>query len=141
MSSEVIQARFVKALGSLDPKEPLAMLNMVKFHPDAVYEAGANFEPGSGAEAYRRYSEAVTPLLGRIGAKVVLCGITELIGPQDYWDLVFAVRYPNAEAVAALSQFPEYADIVIHRVAGVIDSRLTLMTFKSVDLAEVPPLT
>jgi uncharacterized protein (DUF1330 family) len=141
MSAEDIQARIVKALGRLDPQEPLAMLNMIKLHADAVYEAGADVVPCSGLEAYRRYSRAVTPLLDRIGAKVVLCGIAELLGPQDEWDLVFAVRYPNAEAVAALSQFPEYADIVIHRVAAVLDSRLTLMAFKSVDLAEVPLFT
>jgi uncharacterized protein (DUF1330 family) len=64
--------------------------------------------PG-GADAYRRYGEAVAPLLARHGAEVLHAGepVERLIGDEE-WDLAVVARYPSRSALAALVRDPEF---------------------------------
>ncbi len=56
-----------------------------------------------GGDAYRRYAEAVAPLLARHGAEVLHAGepVARLIG-DDEWDVAVVARYPSRSALAAL---------------------------------------
>lgn len=132
--------RMANAIDQLDPQEPVGLLNLIKLRAAADYGPQSNHPPCSGAEAYHRYSQAVSPLLMRSGASVLLNGIGELLGPMDAWDLAFIVRYPNIAAAAALGRDPEYAEILVHRQAAVEDSRLLIMHFSSTGLADIVPL-
>ena len=48
-----------------------------------------------------------------------------MIGPRDEnWDLAFIARYPTGAAFIAMLKDPYYQAAVVHRQAGVADSRL-----------------
>ena len=63
-----------------------------------------------GRDAYRRYGEAVAPLLARHGAEVLYAGepVSRLIGDEE-WDVAVVARYPSRAALAALVHDPEFA--------------------------------
>jgi len=119
-----------KAIFSLPIDQPILMLNLLRFRPTAVYAAtdpehGAS--PVTGAEAYRRYSEAATPVFDRVGGSQVWIGRPELtlIGPADEaWDLAFIARYPTAQSFVDMLRDPDYNRATRHRTAAVADSRL-----------------
>jgi len=62
-----------------------------------------------GADAYRRYGEAVAPLLARHGGELLYAGspVATLIGDVD-WDVAAVTRYPSRSALAALVRDPEF---------------------------------
>jgi uncharacterized protein (DUF1330 family) len=116
-------------LRGVDLSQPVGMLNLLRFRQDALYPPEAGETPCSGAEAYRRYGEAVTPILAGMGASVHLSGLRELIGAWNEWDMAFLVRYPSGHVYRSLRDNPAYKAIVHHRAAAVADSRLLLMQF------------
>ena len=79
---------------------PVQMLNLLDFK-----------KPG-GAERYAEYTAGVTPLLERIGARVLYAGSSKgaLIGPSE-WDLVALVEYPTRRAFIEMTSSPEYLEI------------------------------
>ncbi len=79
-----------------DP-EPVVLVNLVRIRAD-------------GDEAYRRYGEAVAPLLARVGAEVLFSGRAAgaLIG-DERWDVATVVRYPSRLALAQLVHDPDFA--------------------------------
>ena len=91
------------------PKEPVVMVNLLKFKPDG------------GAEAYGRYGKAVGPLLEKVGARSLFAGraATCLIGNGD-WDMIALVEYPNPQALVAMASSPEYQAIHHHREEGLV---------------------
>jgi uncharacterized protein (DUF1330 family) len=60
-------------------------------------------------DAYRRYGEAVAPLLARHGAELLHAGrpVGTLIGDED-WDVAVVSRYPSRSALAALVRDPDF---------------------------------
>jgi uncharacterized protein (DUF1330 family) len=62
-----------------------------------------------GRDAYRRYGEAVGPLLARHGAEVLYAGepVARLIGDEE-WDVAVVARYPSRAALAALVRDPDF---------------------------------
>ena len=46
-----------------------------------------------------------------------------VIGEED-WDEVLVVKYPSKDAFIEMAMDPEYLEILKHRTAGVLDSRL-----------------
>jgi hypothetical protein len=116
-------------LRGIDLSQPVGMLNLLKFREKALYAPDSGETPCSGAEAYRRYGEAVTPILRDMGAVVHLSGLRELIGASDEWDMAFVVRYPSGHVYSSLRGIPAYQAIVHHRAAAVAESRLMLMQF------------
>ena len=119
-----------KAIFGLPLDEPVLMLNLVRFRVVAEY-ASVDPEHGapsmSGAEAYRCYSEAATPIFERVGGTQVWIGKPELtlIGPTDeHWDLAFIARYPTAQSFVDMLKDPDYNRATRHRTAAVADSRL-----------------
>lgn len=110
-----------------EPDLPIFMLNLLKFCEQARYPNDSPVEPCSGVEAYRRYSEAVAPLLSQYGAEVIWKGKPRamLIGPQEeQWDLALMVSYPRAQSFLDMIGSPEYRQIVFHRTSSLEDSRL-----------------
>jgi uncharacterized protein (DUF1330 family) len=75
---------------------PVVLVNLVRLRP-------------GGEDAYRRYGEAVAPLLARHGAKLIYAGSAQgmLIGDET-WDFAAVTRYPSRTALAGLVRDPEF---------------------------------
>ena len=117
-----------EAFKSLPRDEPIMMLNLLRFRERANYDDGRE---QSGAEAYAAYGRETAPVFQRVGGEIIWRGGPEvtLIGPQDeYWDLIFIARYPNAGAFLEMVTDPDYREAVKHRQAAVLDSRLIRTT-------------
>ena len=106
---------------------PVVMLNLLKFNAQANYLPADEALPCSGAEAFARYGQAVTPLIGGVGGSQVWIGrpAAMLIGPQDKdWHLAVLVKYPSAQAFIDMIRSTDYQAASIHRTAALEDSRL-----------------
>ncbi|GHF50535.1 DUF1330 domain-containing protein [Seohaeicola zhoushanensis] len=102
---------------------PIHMLNLVRLREKAIYADGRE---ATGAEAYAAYGRLSAPVLDRVGGRIAWRGSMELmlIGPEEWWDHCFVAEYPSVEAFATMMRDPEYREAVVHRTAGVLDSRL-----------------
>lgn len=122
------------AFKALPRDEPIHMLNFIRYRPLAAYPDGhPNAALGwSGQRAYREYIAAIQPVLARVGGKMVWearyqCTVTGPAEPE--WDEIFVMGYPNAAAFMAMVKDPGYSgDVVVHREAAVLDSRLMRFT-------------
>jgi len=106
---------------------PIHMLNLVQLRGQADYQDGRD---ATGAQAYEEYGRLSAPVLARVGGRIVWRGGMEqmLIGPEEkMWDLCFIAEYPSPEAFAEMIKDPEYREAMVHRQAGVEDSRLIRM--------------
>ena len=117
------------AFKALPRDEPIQMLNLIRFKPLADYPEGHpdHGKGVSGADAYRAYGRGLAPFLGKLGGRQVWAGRPEVVvtGPADErWDLAFIIEYPGSAAFMAMVTDPDYRAIVVHRTAGVEDSRL-----------------
>lgn len=113
-------------------ESPIVMVNLLKFRD----EAGGVDEGVSGAEAYGRYAEAVTPFLAGVGGKVLVAvGCQDsIIGPEtSEWDMVILAEYPSRKAFLKMATDPEYLKIAVHRTAALADSRLILSNLAFAD--------
>jgi uncharacterized protein (DUF1330 family) len=110
---------------------PVVMLNMLRFRETADYPDG---RPGvSGREAYAHYSEAASRLVAQVGGSLVWIGDAQgsVIGPPDeQWDRIFLVRYPSIETFLDMIGSAAYREIVVHRSAALLDSRLIVTVAK-----------
>lgn len=108
------RSQFEALAASSDPG-PVVMLNLLKFR------AAAEGEQGSGADAYRRYGEGAAKMVEAQGGKILWYGRAEqvLIGePDDDWDAVALVEYPNRQAFIEMVTAPSYGEVHRHREAG-----------------------
>lgn len=121
-------------LGALDPGAPVVMLNLLRFREVADYSAHPDLAPGepiSGADAYRRYGDAVQDHLVQAGAAIEYLATAgpAVIGPPDErWDMVVLVRYPDPGAFVTMVTNPAYLALSGHRTAALADSRLVPTT-------------
>ncbi len=116
-----------EAFKANDRAGPVHMLNLVRLRAFAEYEDGTR---ATGAEAYAAYGRLSAPVLARIGGRIVWRGRMEqmVIGPPDrFWDLCFIAEYPAPGAFLEMLKDPEYRVAMVHRQAGVSDSRLIRM--------------
>jgi uncharacterized protein (DUF1330 family) len=92
---------------------PVVMLNLL------------DFKPAGGFERYAEYAEAVTPLLEKVGGRVVFAGNANVpvIGPSK-WDMVILVEYPTRQAFLDMTSSPEYVAIARLRSEGLERSEL-----------------
>ncbi len=107
-----------------DRAGPIHMLNLVRLREKAEYADG---HEATGAEAYQRYSDLSAPVLHRLGGRIVWRGGFELmmVGPQDVtWDIAFIAEYPGVSAFVEMMRDATYREAMVHRQAGVLDSRL-----------------
>jgi len=80
-----------------DGDGPVVMLNLLAFEPDG------------GRARYEQYAAAVTPLLERVGGRIVYAAAPAppLLG-DDAWDVAALVEYPSRQAFLDMVTAPEY---------------------------------
>ena len=119
------RTQFEALAASTDPG-PVVMLNLLKFR------AAAEGEEGTGADAYRRYSDGAVKLVEAQGGTILWFGQAQqvLIGePADEWDAVALVEYPSRKAFIEMVTAPSYGDVHQHREAGL--ERTVLLACKA----------
>ena len=102
------------------PDGPIYMLNLLKFKNMAEYVDGRDTDL-TGPEAYAIYGAAVVPMVMEHGGRLVFSGMVSwlMLGQaDDMWDQVAVVEYPNRAALLAMSSSDAYAEISVHRTAG-----------------------
>jgi uncharacterized protein (DUF1330 family) len=112
--------------------QPIQMLNLIRLKPKAEYPVGHpdHGKDLSGLDAYRAYGRTTAHIFGRLGGRQVWAGRPQVTvtGPgSEAWDIAFIAEYPTSQAFIDMVRDPEYRDLVIHRTAGVADSRLVRM--------------
>ncbi len=109
---------------------PIHMLNMIRFRALADYPAGHENagKAWTGEQAFAEYVRGLLPIIDGLGGSLVWQGQFECIvtGPAEFeWDRVFIMGFPSAAAFLGLVTNADYkAHVVVHRTAGVEDSRL-----------------
>ena len=106
---------------------PIVMINLLRYREQAEYPPGTSEAPCTGQEAYGRYSDGVTPLLGKHGGRPVWIGLARqtLIAPEgEQWHNALLVEYPTRKAFVEMTTSAEYQAIAHHRTAALEDSRL-----------------
>ncbi|MFK8026283.1 MAG: DUF1330 domain-containing protein [Ilumatobacter sp.] len=102
------------------PDGPIFMVNLLKFRERAEYEDGRETAL-SGPEAYALYGTAVVPLVVQHGGRLVFSGAVSwlMLGQaDDMWDQVAIVEYPSRSALVDMATSDAYAEIAVHRTAG-----------------------
>jgi len=110
------------------------MINLLRYADRAAYAADSGETPCSGREAYARYSEAVFPLLAKVGGRPIWMGAvaSTVISPDgEAWDDAVLVEYPSRDAFIEMTSSPAYQAIMHHRTAALADSRLIATTAAS----------
>ena len=103
-----------------DAAGPIYMLNLLKFKAHAEYEDGRETSL-SGREAYMLYATEVAKMVTQVGGKLtfgaevrrLMLGVVE-----ELWDQVAIAMYPSRAAMFEMIQLPAYAEISVHRTAG-----------------------
>jgi len=97
-----------------DHDGPVVMLNLLEMKPDG------------GFEKYGEYGVAVSPILEKLGAKVLFSGSggEALIGDEQRWDLVLLVQYPSRATFLEMVASPEYQAIAHLRTDALAASEL-----------------
>lgn len=109
---------------------PIHLLNMIRYRDVAAYPDGSQFaaQGWTGEQAFAEYFRLLLPRIAALGGGIVWEGRFEgvMTGPSEFeWDKVFVMGLPAASAFLALVTDPGYrSEVVIHRSAGVLDSRL-----------------
>jgi uncharacterized protein (DUF1330 family) len=94
---------------------PVVMLNLLKL------KSRADGGEESGADAYRRYGDAVVKMVEARGGRIVWSGRADQIvigNPAEDWDAVALVWYPSRKAFLEMVSSPEYQAVHIHRERG-----------------------
>ena len=120
---------------------PIHMLNLIRLRERAEYPDG---RVSTGAEAYKAYSALSAPVFQKLGGKIVWRGGHELtmVGPhEEGWDIAFIAEYPTVAAFQNMMKSETYREAMIHRQAGVLDSRLVRFSTKDkgTSFADEPP--
>lgn len=110
----------MRALQQQDSGEPIYMLNLLKFREQAAYADG-RATTLSGEEAYAIYGRAMTRMVLEAGGKLVFSGRVEgtMVGVvEESWDSVAVMMYPSLAVMGQITGSAAYAEIHVHRDAG-----------------------
>ena len=103
-----------------DAAGPIFMVNLLKFKERAEYEDDRE-TPLSGREAYALYAAEVAKVITQVGGKLIFgANVARLrLGEgEELWDQVAIAMYPTRADMFEMIQLPEYAEISVHRTAG-----------------------
>ncbi|MBI3677467.1 MAG: DUF1330 domain-containing protein [Proteobacteria bacterium] len=111
-------------------REPIVMLNLLKFRDKAVYTDGRQSDL-TGREAYMLYGLPMQTHVESHGGKMIFIGdiASLVIGEVDeMWDVAALMQYPSPAAFAKIATSPEVAKIGVHRAAGLQGQLLIRVT-------------
>jgi uncharacterized protein (DUF1330 family) len=116
----------LRALLAIDGPGPLQFVNLLAYRHQAVYPADHELAGSglSGADAYALYGLVALEQVTRRGGRLTLytdVALT-LIGPDQSWDQVAVMEYPDTEAFLAMVVDPDYVAALVHRDAGLADT-------------------
>ena len=103
-----------------DIDSPISMVNLLKYKEKAEYEDGRVTEL-TGKEAYQIYALGVAKLVEKTGGKILFGGEVSrlMLGEvEELWDMVAIAYYPSRKKMLEMMMSPEYAEISVHRTAG-----------------------
>ena len=103
-----------------DIDSPISMLNLLKFKDKAEYEDGRVTDL-TGREAYQIYALGVAKLVENTGGKVLFGAEVSrlMLGEvEELWDTVAIAQYPSRRKMLEMMMSSEYAEISVHRTAG-----------------------
>lgn len=116
------------------PTGPIFMVNLLKFKERAAYADGRETSL-SGREAYMIYGRAVAELLPKFGGVGLFAGDVTFLAlgqVEELWDEIAIAVYPQRAAMVAMSMSKEWAEIAVHRSAG-LAGQLNIETVLSAD--------
>ena len=118
--------------GFLDPdaKGAIFMVNLLSFREWAEYEDYRDTNL-SGKEAYQIYAAGVAKVITRVGGYIGFGADVKrlMLGEvETLWEQVAIAMYPSRAAMLKMIQMPEYAEINVHRTAG-LSGQLNIETF------------
>jgi uncharacterized protein (DUF1330 family) len=108
----------------------IIMLNLLRFNEIADYSKFSDIAPKSpitGKEAYQIYINRTLPFLIKSGGEIMLLGKSKhfFIGPmEEKWDLVMMIKQKSLHSFLSFASDPQYQEIIGHREAAIVDSRL-----------------
>ena len=112
-----------------DIDSPISMVNLLKYKEKAKYEDGRVTEL-TGEEAYQIYALEVAKLVEKTGGKILFGGEVSrlMLGEvEELWDTIAIAYYPSRKKMFEMMMSPEYAEISIHRTAG-LEGQLNIET-------------
>jgi uncharacterized protein (DUF1330 family) len=118
---------------ALDPQLPVVFINLHEYHEIAHYPAtytGTESTAVSGHEAYHRYLRRVEQdYLPQVGARFLIvapCALV-MIG-EGNWSEAVVGCYPSRAAAMHMPTLPGYADLQVHRIAGLKKAMTIVLT-------------
>lgn len=100
MASNIPKPDAVQTLTQSTEAGKVVMLNLLKFRP------------AGGADSYAEYARRVTPILERIGAKIIFAGpVTSTVIGDQSWDAILLVEYPSRKVFVNMVTSAEYQAI------------------------------
>jgi len=113
--------------------EPVFMVNLLRFHPWAIYEGESALERCSGRDAYfQRYAKAFAEAAKGADYGLFWIGNVKdvIVGAAgEQWDDLVIVRYASFALLRRILASPAYArDADPHRRAAVADWRFMVTT-------------
>ena len=118
------------ALASLPADQPIVMLNLLRFKPQAAYADGRETTL-TGQQAYALYGEQMMAFVQSRGGRVLYTGSIDLLAigaVEDMWDMTALVEYPSGKDFVEIATSPEVASIGVHREAGLAGQLLIQCT-------------
>lgn len=116
----------LRALLAIDGTGPLQFVNLLAYRHQAVYPADHELAGSglSGADAYSLYGLVALEQVTRRGGRLILYTdvVLTLIGPDQSWDQVAVMEYPDTEAFLDMIVDPDYVAALVHRDAGLTDT-------------------
>ena len=112
-----------------DVDSPISMVNLLKYKEKAEYEDGRVTEL-TGKEAYKIYALEVAKLVEKTGGKILFGGEVSrlMLGEvEELWDMIAIAYDPSRKKMLEMMMSPEYAEISIHRTAG-LEGQLNIET-------------
>ncbi len=131
----------LETLLEADQALPVVMINLLRYRAQAEYPQGVEAEPCSGRDAYARYGAVAARTVAQVGGEILWMAQADqiVIGPPDEaWDDVVLVRYPSREAFRKMIGLSEYQAAVVHREAGLADTRLIATSPQTDNLSRSP---
>ncbi|HDR9318915.1 DUF1330 domain-containing protein [Burkholderia vietnamiensis] len=131
--TEYTRAALEAASPALGDKEPVYMVNLVRYRADADYGGNTKLPACSGREAYfQRYAPAFKQVAASEDYAVFWVGNVRgvLVGTDsEAWDDIVIVRYSSFTGLRRILESPAYEkDAAPHRRAALADWKFVITT-------------